>query len=53
MQKIQKLINAMRNKKGVKIFMHEIIQEQVKTKVILVGLNTGEYNAEISMQELA
>ena len=43
----------MRNKKGVKIFMHEIIQEQVKTKVILVGLNTGEYNAEISMQELA
>lgn len=33
--------------------MHEITQEQVKTRAILVGLNTGEYNAEISMQELA
>lgn len=33
--------------------MHEIEQEQVKTRVILVGLNTGEYDAELSMQELA
>ncbi|MDE6004628.1 MAG: GTPase HflX, partial [Oscillospiraceae bacterium] len=32
--------------------MHEIIQKQVKTKVILIGLNTGEYHAESSMQEL-
>ena len=32
--------------------MHEIQQEQTRTRAILVGINTGEYDAEISMQEL-
>ena len=32
--------------------MHEIQQEQNRTRAILVGIHTGEYDAEISMQEL-
>ncbi len=32
--------------------MHEIEAEARKTKVILVGIDTGEYNAEQSMEEL-
>ena len=32
--------------------MHEIEQEQTRTKVILIGLDTGEYDAEQSMNEL-
>ena len=33
--------------------MHEIEQEQKRTRVILVGIDTGEYNAQQSMEELA
>lgn len=33
--------------------MHEIEQEAARTKVILVGLDTGEYDAQQSMEELA
>ena len=33
--------------------MHEIQQETVQPKAILIGLDTGEYDAEISMKELA
>ncbi len=33
--------------------MHENIQEVSAPRVILVGLDTGEYDAEVSMQELA
>ncbi|MBQ4464651.1 MAG: GTPase HflX [Oscillospiraceae bacterium] len=33
--------------------MHEIEQEQTLTKVILVGIDTGEYDAQQSMAELA
>ena len=32
--------------------MHEITQNETKTKVILVGLDTGEYDADVSMEEL-
>lgn len=32
--------------------MHEIMQEEQSTKVILVGLDTGKYDAEISIKEL-
>lgn len=32
--------------------MHEIEQNEARTKVILVGLDTGEYDAESSMEEL-
>ncbi len=33
--------------------MHEIQQEERLTRVILVGIDTGDYDAEVSMQELA
>ncbi len=33
--------------------MHEIQQEDVRTRVILVGIDTSEYDAEVSMKELA
>lgn len=33
--------------------MHEIEQEQTQTKAILVGIDTGEYDAQQSMEELA
>ncbi len=33
--------------------MHEIQQENERTRVILVGLDTGEYDAQQSMEELA
>lgn len=33
--------------------MHEISQEISRPRVILVGLDTGEYDADISMEELA
>lgn len=33
--------------------MHEIEQNEARTRVILVGLDTGEYDAEASMEELA
>lgn len=32
--------------------MHEIEQNEARTRVILVGLDTGEYDAESSMEEL-
>ncbi|MCR4645862.1 MAG: GTPase HflX [Oscillospiraceae bacterium] len=32
--------------------MHEIKQNEERTRAILVGLNTGEYDAEVSMEEL-
>ncbi|MBR4101155.1 MAG: GTPase HflX [Oscillospiraceae bacterium] len=33
--------------------MHEIQQENERTRVILVGIDTGEYDAQQSMEELA
>ena len=33
--------------------MHEIEQNEARPRVILVGLDTGEYDAEQSMEELA
>lgn len=33
--------------------MYEITPEEVRTKVILVGIDTGEYDAQVSMEELA
>jgi GTP-binding protein HflX len=33
--------------------MYEIAQEESRTKVILVGLDTGEYDAQVSLEELA
>ena len=33
--------------------MYEIEQQATRTKVILVGLDTGEYDAERSMAELS
>ena len=33
--------------------MHEIENQNIAPKSILVGLDTGEYDAELSMKELA